>query len=410
MFLLAAPQLLSAYRVSLAGVTISTSAEDLAFRRRNRRGRAVLRALVISAWLSLTAVAQAADEDAPNHRPVKVVGDQRLEVRSAAGSGQLAMFASRDWQGPAAQPDITRALLVFHGRLRNADVYLQSALRAAQLADEVGRHTLLIAPQFLADVDMAARSVPPDTLHWRLDGWMGGDAASGPAPISSFEAIDAILERLADRSRFPNLARVVVAGHSAGGQVVQRYAVVGQGEADLTARGVKVRYVVANPSSYLYFSDERPGADGTLAPFSPAACPGFDRWKYGWAEAPEYARRRAASDYEARYVMRDVIYLLGRADIDPRHPALDKSCAGEAQGPFRYARGQSYVRYLRARHPALQQREWDVPGVAHDGERMLTSPCGLAALFDDPAAAASCSAPTAARDDRNRSIPESRSN
>lgn len=391
-------------------VTTSASADDLAARRRDRRRRAVRCALVAAAWLSFAAVAQAADDDAPNHHPVKLVGDQRLEVRTAAGAGQLAMFASRDWQGPAAQPDITRALLVFHGRLRNADVYLRSALHAAQLAGTAGSHTLLIAPQFLANLDMAARSVPPDTLHWSLEGWMGGDAALGPAPISSFEAIDAILERLADRSRFPNLAQVVVAGHSAGGQVVQRYAVVGQGEADLTARGVKVRYVIANPSSYLYFSDDRPGADGTLARFSESVCPGFDRWKYGWAGAPEYARHRTASDYEATYVMRDVIYLLGTADIDPRHPALDKSCAGEAQGPFRYARGQSYVRYLRARHRGLQQREWDVPGVAHDGDRMLTSPCGLAALFDDATAAASCLGPTTARDERAPSIPEGGAN
>jgi hypothetical protein len=27
---------------------------------------------------------------------------------------------------------------------------------------------------------------------------------------------------------------------------------------------------------------------------------------------------------------------------------------------------------------------WDVPGVGHDGDRMLTSPCGLKALFDLP--------------------------
>jgi hypothetical protein len=27
---------------------------------------------------------------------------------------------------------------------------------------------------------------------------------------------------------------------------------------------------------------------------------------------------------------------------------------------------------------------WDVPGVAHSGRKMLTSPCGLKALFDAP--------------------------
>jgi pimeloyl-ACP methyl ester carboxylesterase len=77
--------------------------------------------------------------------------------------------------------------------------------------------------------------------------------------LSSFDAIDSILARLADRSVFPNLAHIVLAGHSAGGQIVQRYAVVGTGTDKLTALGVRVRYVVANPSSYAYFSRERLG-------------------------------------------------------------------------------------------------------------------------------------------------------
>jgi hypothetical protein len=31
---------------------------------------------------------------------------------------------------------------------------------------------------------------------------------------------------------------------------------------------------------------------------------------------------------------------------------------------------------------------WDVEGVGHDGDKMLTSPCGLKALFDLPGCAA----------------------
>jgi len=69
------------------------------------------------------------------------------------------------------------------------------------------------------------------------------------------------------------------------------------------AAGVHVRYVVANPWSYLYFSNERP-----TAPVS--ACPKVDEWKYGWAAAPAYALDQAPQAYEATYVQRHVIYLL----------------------------------------------------------------------------------------------------
>ena len=42
--------------------------------------------------------------------------------------------------------------------------------------------------------------------------------------ISSFEVIDQIISHIAEPDLFPNLATIVVAGHSAGGQHVNRYA------------------------------------------------------------------------------------------------------------------------------------------------------------------------------------------
>jgi pimeloyl-ACP methyl ester carboxylesterase len=340
--------------------------------------------------LAFSSASWPAEEVAPNHRPVRAVGDQKLQVRTAAGAGTILFYASRPLGNGAVQADVDRVVLVFHGRLRDADVYWRSAQKAAQAAPEASRHTLLIVPQFLAERDLVAHGLPPETLHWSLEGWEGGDAAKGPAPISSFEAVDALLALVADPTRFPNLKHVVLAGHSGGGQVVQRYAVVGQGEAALAARGIAVRYVVANPSSYLYFSADRPQGDGRFAPPAAAACPGYNQWKYGWENAPPYARRRSDADYESRYVNRDVVYLLGSNDTDPQFPSLDKSCSGEAEGAYRLVRGHNYLSYLRLRHPELTQVSHDVPGIGHDGDRMLGSACGIAALFDDPQGKASC--------------------
>jgi hypothetical protein len=38
---------------------------------------------------------------------------------------------------------------------------------------------------------------------------------------------------------------------------------------------------------------------------------------------------------EQTYVARKVIYLLGALDTNPNHPALDKTCMAEAEGPYR---------------------------------------------------------------------------
>ena len=72
-------------------------------------------------------------------------------------------------------------------------------------------------------------------------------------------------------------------------------------------------------------------------------------------------------------------------DTNPDHPALDKSCMAEAEGPYRYARGHSYVAAMAARDGGTPNHSvWDVPGVGHEGGKMLNSPCGLTAVFDIP--------------------------
>jgi hypothetical protein len=309
------------------------------------------------------------------HKPVKVIATDHFTVKTPSGSGDVPIYVSADWSHPL--PDVHRVLIVMHGVDRNADVYLRSAEAARAEAGPDAANTLLIVPQFLADIDVETFHLPPEMLHWAPDAWSGGEPAHGPAPLSTFDVFDALLRRLSDFAMFPNLTEVVIAGHSAGAQVVQRYAVVGRGEVALRERGIHVRYVVANPSSYLYFSDDRPEK------VDPAACPGFDRWKYGLAGAPPYVG--GTTGVEARYVARDVIYLLGTADTDPHHPALDTSCAAEAEGPYRLARGLAYFAYLQARHPSLRvHRIALIPDVAHNGGRMFGSVCGLTALFDRP--------------------------
>jgi len=336
-------------------------------------------ALIIGFLLALGAApAQTPVEDAP----VWLVADHRMTVTTPAGSGALALYLSTDWERP--QPAITRAIITIHG--------LERAASNARTIAEVGRaasrldpeSVLLIEPQFLNDADVAAYHLPAETLHWAGAGWEGGGDAQGPAPISSFAALDAILARLADRVSFPSLQTVVVAGHSGGGQLVQRYAVAGRGEGALTRAGIHVRYLAANPSSYVYFSPERPAGDG-FATFDGAACPGFDRWKYGMTGLPLYLAGEDPAALEAAYVARDVVYLLGTGDDDPNHRFLDKTCMAEAQGANRYARGLAYFRYLqRLRSTGLAHRLLLVPGVGHDSDGMFNSSCGLAALYDLP--------------------------
>jgi hypothetical protein len=338
----------------------------------------------VGAAIAVIALGVGASHAVEPPKPVKDVGPERLEILRGSERGQMPLYASKPWG--AVDPAVTRAVIIVHGLARNAGDYFRYAMDALGRSGAADAASLVLAPQFLADDDIAARALPASMLRWHWDEWSGGGVAHGPIPLSSYAAVDALLAGLADRTRLPKLQTVVLAGYSAGGQVVQRYAAVGEGEGPLAAAGVHVRYVVGSPSTYVYFSPERPRADGSLGAFAgAAACPRFDRWKYGLAGGlPDYVRLAPAA-LERRYAGRDVVYLLGTADTDPHHPALDVSCAAEAQGPSRYQRGLAYVAVMRERNPdGFAQRQWSIPGVAHDGRAVLNSACGLAALFDTP--------------------------
>ncbi|KIH81523.1 putative exported protein [Pseudomonas batumici] len=301
---------------------------------------------------------------------VPVISPERL----AMGAGELSLGLSQDWRQPL--PEVQRAVIIVHGRLRNAQTYLHSAEQAAALAGQATT-SLVIAPQFLNESDVRRHHLPDHLLRWRGNDWMAGADSTGPSALSSYTALDEILARLDDRKAFPALREVVVAGHSGGAQVVQRYALVGHGDRQLAGSGIKLRYVIANPSSYAYFSAQRP-----VAGFNPSSCPGFNRWKYGLQDLPAYAMGQSPEQLEQGYVQRDITYLLGQRDTDPNHPALDKSCAAEAQDAYRLIRGHNYFAYLQQRHPqGFTQTLVEVPGVGHDGDGMLTSPQGQKALF-----------------------------
>lgn len=345
------------------------------------RVQSVLWVLVVSiaSWCGTAHAADSAKKTGPN-APVARVADQRVAVTTPEGTGQLPVYADRPIDAPA--PDVQRVLLIVHGTLRNADVYFESGREVVQGAGAAGQNTMIVAPQFLTSFDVTQFKLPPDTLAWTQEGWKGGSAARSPVPISSFSALDALLEHFADRRLYPALKTVVVAGHSAGAQVVQRYAVMGHGETMLRERGIDVRYVVANASSYLYFDNQRP-KQGTFQPADAAACPKVDQWKYGMNDAPAYVTSQPLDEVEARYAQRNVVYLLGMADTNPYTHFIDRSCAGMAQGPYRLARGLSYFDYLKHRHAALAQHVVEVPGVGHDNRGMFTSACGLAVLFGE---------------------------
>lgn len=251
---------------------------------------------------------------------------------------------------------VTRVVVAVHGLDADACAW-RATVEAALGGDNPG--TAVVAPQF------GPRRAPYGALRWTNRAWPAGDPAIGGG-ASSFAALDALIAAAGDRE-------VVVVGFSAGGQLANRHAA--------TSPVGATRYVVMNPSSYVYFTPERP----EVPPEALAACPTYDDWRYGLRGLNAYAAAAGPEAIAARYRERRVTYLIGTRDDSTSTPMLDNSCAARAQGPDREARAHRYQQHLRdvfgagvtARHPLIA-----VAGVGHDGAAMVRSDAARAVLLD----------------------------
>jgi hypothetical protein len=293
-------------------------------------------------------------------------------VAIESGKGVLIY---RNYELASGSPDVRQLIVVVHGSGRNAFNVFSNIVAAA---DSLGKlsETLVIAPLFKPSDDAPAAN----DLVWTSDAWKSGDEST-ELGVSSFEVVDAIARSIVDGRQFPNLELVTITGHSAGGQFTQRYAA--GNEIQNTYRSLKFNYVVMNPSSYMYLSPLRP-LTGTLDEFGiPSGCGGYDEYKYGVLDRNAYMDRLEASELTSRYLRRHVTYLVGSDDTS-RTNDLDVSCAGDAQGYTRFARGVAYSNYIEQHYPANHHAGDVVIGVGHSSGGMSSSAVGKDAVFPDP--------------------------
>lgn len=309
------------------------------------------------------------------------------------GSGRSMVY--RNLPLDTRNEDVTHALVLIHGAGRNADDYYRTAIAAAFLAGRLD-DALVIAPRIASndggcDDELAADEISYDCSTWRS----GGPSPSHP-DATSFDFLDEILRHVARRDLFPNLASIVVTGHSAGGQVTNRYAMSNVMHDEV---GVPVRYVVSNPSSYAWPTADRPtdaawsleasapGFSLAVNPDAPAFRPGgsgrgcerFNQWAYGFENREGYTARFSDEQLRTQLAGRPTTYLLSQVDILPLS-GFDSSCAAMAQGPTRRARGEAYARYVNERlggnHEVIV-----VTGCAHNNRCVYTDDRGLEVLF-----------------------------
>lgn len=293
------------------------------------------------------------------------------EVLASAEQGwTLEVFRSFPMSG---SDDVTRAIVVVHGTGRNAEGYFERVMRGAERAG-VADKTLVVSPWFKAEEDKPEES----GATWTSAGWKIGDEAVAPENgPSSFLVMDQILTTLAAKDRFPNLAHVTLVGHSAGGQLVQRYAALGLAPNSLD---VSITYVPINPSSFLYLDANRPTGGGEFKVPESKDCPDYDTYKYGLTDRTGYAAQLEPEQAITNYASRRVIVMNGAED-KVQNGNMDTDCGAMVQGANRAGRGANYAEYVKRLAPNASHSYVTIPGLAHESDQIFVSPTAGAILF-----------------------------
>jgi hypothetical protein len=225
---------------------------------------------------------------------------------------------------------------------------------------------IIIAPHFKLMSDTLAER----ELTWTDEGWLSGDQSLENVKYSSFDVLDTFILKLANKNLFPNLKKITITGHSAGGQFTQRFA-LGSSLPNIL-EGLKFHFVPINPGSYVYLTATRKYLDDERCE--------FNNYKYGLDKLNEYMSRDSTHVMISRYVKRDLTYLVG--ELDNNSQGIDQSCPARYQGSSRIERAQAFYEVLNSEF-STNHKFFIIPKVAHTQYGMYHSEIGKNVIWQN---------------------------
>ncbi|KAE9988915.1 hypothetical protein EG328_005625 [Venturia inaequalis] len=319
-------------------------------------------------------------------------GDKINNTLPAVAGAELAFFKIRDSKnqnatllnyyslasnGAQINPaNIKRTVIVIHGLLRDPYLYINNVMQALGQVNDSSinkDNVAMIAPYFPNGDDKgvgypwttglsAGKGSTSNALVWSGSQWASGADNQYPVyptnitTISSYDVLDQLIQYFDNSALFPNMNQIVIAGHSLGGQTVQRYAAVGN--------LLKTR------------------------PFDHSTCATYDDWRFGFSNynnrygSALVAQGRAAA--LARINSRRVTYARGTLDFGDD----SSNCAPNATGTNRGERFFNLIKQfpISCANPKVAGGACstvDYVKLGHDAGGMMSSPAGVARLFKD---------------------------
>jgi hypothetical protein len=299
--------------------------------------------------------------------PCTITGNclRSVELEGNNGLGTFEFYSNYPiYEDNAEWENLTQAVFVIHGASHNADdyySYLSNSLNAESLSES----TVLISP-FFRNTSTGSN----DDFYWASVNYRDGDESSNTNKISSFKVMDELINRLANKTHFPVLERIVITGQSSGGRFTHVYAAANSVET--TYPDITFDYIVSE-SQYFYYPDGQRINESSNTLYTPTGCAGYEIWPFGYSVTPPYLTGIPEPQFNERFVNRSIHYLLGGAGgVDGSLNTT--ACEATVLGSTRLQRGENMYRYMELVYPGTHNHaKTIVPGVTHNGSQIYQS-------------------------------------
>ncbi len=291
----------------------------------------------------------------PVYAAVKIV-NQRYAFSKSSDKTYYLPYKS-NYAIDMKNSDIKHVIIPIHSAEYNVEKLFNDYKKLISKYDHAKFSTLIFTPQFNREIHV--KNVKEDKLLlWKASPFWGSQlsrviTSEEYLKISAYMVLEDIISSLCNKDLFPNLERITIAGHSNGGEFVQRFAAGNTvGESVAAEAGVKVRYVAMSISTYMYLSEKRrvgesrrefavPGAEQIKA------MPAYNRYGYGLIKPYEFFRNKDLDDKKIRaiYPERNIIYIAGQGTEKPGR-YFNKAPEAMLQGDNRYERAKIFFGHL----------------------------------------------------------------
>ncbi|MBS9463925.1 hypothetical protein KIM67_16005 [Flagellimonas sp. 389] len=320
--------------------------------------------------------------------PEDFIGDKKFRFPVGTSTFQIPYFSNSEDIMNTDNMAITTAVIAVHGSGHNAKGQFENITLAAQVENSNLDTLLLIAPQFIGDEEVGEFLLDEAHVFWE-DSWRVGDnSVEERGNVSSFTIMDSLMVTLA---KYPNLKKIVLAGHSAGAQFTCRYSATTPIVDELEVKGIDLKFVPVNPGTYTYMDDKRKalGTENTFEvplSFTIEACSDYNIYPWGLEDLNPYLDAVGADGIRDRLKTRNVTYLIGQNDNDPtpEETSINEQCESILQGRDRFERAINYFDHLLDFYgPEIMENQkiLVVPGAGHSSTVIYPSEIGRQNIF-----------------------------